>query len=791
MTVVRSQACTLQDLVTSHPSITHLVVSPGPGHPLKDSGISIPAIQHYAGKLPVLGVCMGLQCMYAAYGGVVDGAGEIVHGKTSLVRHDGKGLFKDVAQDIQSTRYHSLAARIGSLPPDMEVTSRTAALNGEGEGIVMGIRHKVHAMEAVQYHPESILSQQGKDLLANFLRLRGGTWADNPTFGVSSPSETTTSEKASRSMPSTSSSLPTILQKICKQRILDVAEAKAVPGASPADLATKIKLHVPPAQIDFHQRVLRRSGSTASAATPHVALMAEIKRASPSKGSFVTATTPSPPQIALSYALAGASAISVLTEPTWFKGTLSDMLSVRLALEGVVDRPAVLRKDFVLDTYQIDEARCFGADTVLLIVACLDDATLKKLYDHSVSLGMEPLVEVNNPPELERALALGAKVIGVNNRNLHDFQVDMGTTSRLADLIRLRRGEQGAAEVVLCALSGITGRKDVEGYVKEGVGAVLVGEALMKAQDKGAFVRQLLGTDTVSRSTTELVGPPDGIAAAPTVNGTHAAPRPTRPLVKICGIKTPEAARVAIDAGADMLGFVFAPKSKRKVSVAQAREIALSIRSSKLSEGPAPAEEDPSPDWFAFRSRRLASLASRRRPLLVGVFQSVSLPEILEAVDSVPLDVVQLHGHEPLDWAKLIEVPVIKAFHVDEDVAGAAVLDNPELTDVSRPGYHAVPLLDTKVSKAPGALSGGAGRPFDWSIARSIADRSASVASGTAIGRLPIVLSGGLDETNVARAIEEVRPWAIDVSGGVETDGQKDLDKIKRFLEAAKGATAS
>ena len=225
-----------------------------------------------------------------------------------------------------------------------------------------------------------------------------------------------------------------------------------------------------------------------------MALLAEIKRASPSKGDLVDANSPSSPSIGLSYALAGASVISVLTEPKWFKGSLPDMRAVRAAVDSLPNRPAILRKDFILDTYQIDEARVYGADTILLIVAMLSDEKLLALYEYSMGLGMEPLVEVNNAAELARALKIGARVIGVNNRNLHDFEVDMGTTSRIADVIKEKYGDK-ASEVILIALSGITGREDVVRYQAQGVGAVLVGESLMRAENKGAFVRTLMGID--------------------------------------------------------------------------------------------------------------------------------------------------------------------------------------------------------------------------------------------------------------------------------------------------------
>ena len=212
--------------------------------------------------------------------------------------------------------------------------------------------------------------------------------------------------------------------------------------------------------------------------------MAEIKRASPSKGPIAMHVNPA--KQALLYAEAGASVISVLTEPTWFKGSLLDMRLARQAVDALgAARPAILRKEFIFDEYQIAEARLHGADTVLLIVAMLEQAQLRRLYEYSLGLGMEPLVEVNNAQEMRRAFDIGAKVIGVNNRNLHDFSVDMGTTSSLVDMVREK-------DIVFCALSGISGAKDVRVYKEQGVNAVLVGEALMRAEDTKAFIRDLL-----------------------------------------------------------------------------------------------------------------------------------------------------------------------------------------------------------------------------------------------------------------------------------------------------------
>ena len=145
----------------------------------------------------------------------------------------------------------------------------------------------------------------------------------------------------------------------------------------------------------------------------------------------------------------------------------------------------MLRKEFLFAEYQIAEARLHGADTVLLIVMVLTQEQLTRLYAYSVGLGMEPLVEVNNAREMERALAAGVRVVGVNNRNLHDFSVDLGTMSGLVDIVRKR-------DMLLCALSRIQGQEEVRVYKEQGVNAVLVGRSLKRATDTTAFIRELL-----------------------------------------------------------------------------------------------------------------------------------------------------------------------------------------------------------------------------------------------------------------------------------------------------------
>jgi anthranilate synthase/indole-3-glycerol phosphate synthase/phosphoribosylanthranilate isomerase len=293
------------------------------------------------------------------------------------------------------------------------------------------------------------------------------------------------------------------LDIIRDQRVLDVAEAKA---ANPLQSLIQ-KLADGP--FAHHKPLCLRERLEALQQINETCLAAEFKRASPSKGLIALTDSVRADETALLYAEGGASVVSVLTEPKWFKGSLEDMQAVRFALDarqaengGTGLRPLVLRKDFLVDEYQIHEARAYGADTFLLIVAILEADLLAELIKCGRSMGMEPLVEVNNEVELETALAAGARVIGVNNRNLHTFQLDMTTTSRLANSLRTRGllldnhnvANPGKETVIMAALSGISSRSDVEKYREEGVNTVLVGESLMRSVDPVKALRTLRGT---------------------------------------------------------------------------------------------------------------------------------------------------------------------------------------------------------------------------------------------------------------------------------------------------------
>ncbi|CZR58057.1 probable anthranilate synthase component 2 [Phialocephala subalpina] len=705
--VYRNDAITLEKLVASNP--TQLVISPGPGHPKTDSGISREAIKHFAGKIPVLGVCMGQQCMIDLWGGDVSYAGEILHGKTSPLRHDSKGVYAGLPQDLPVTRYHSLAGTHPTLPECLEVSSWIAAGPDGSKGVIMGIRHKEYVVEGVQFHPESILSEKGRNMISNFLKMRGGTWAENERLESAPTKQTNRASSAKKE---------NILDKIFAHRKAAVAAQKQIPSQRPSDLRAAYDLDISPPLLPFVSR-LRNSPFRTS-------LMAEIKRASPSKG-IISLSACAPAQ-ARTYALAGASVISVLTEPEWFKGSIDDLRAVRQALEGMPNRPAVLRKEFVFDEYQILEARLAGADTILLIVKMLDEATLTRLYNYSQSLGMEPLVEVNTAEEMAVAVNLGSKVIGVNNRDLTNFKVDLGTTGRLLD--------QVPKDTIVCALSGITEPKDVEVFRKDGVGAVLVGEALMRAKDTTQFIRELLG-----------------------VSGPVVKSAPGSLLVKICGTRTPGDAAEAIKAGADLIGMILDPRRHRCVPYKDAVAISKVVRETKAITGSVAADRvgSQASDFFA----NAASNVSSHRALLVGVFQNQPLEEILELQKAYELDIVQLHGDEPLEWANLIPVPVIKAF-------------KPGQQGLGRRGYHTVPVLDS--------AAGGSGEKLDMSKVTDALTKDKG---------LRVLLAGGLNPDNVADVVRAAgsvgeRVIGVDVSSGVEEGGAQSISKIKAFIKAAK-----
>ena len=269
----------------------------------------------------------------------------------------------------------------------------------------------------------------------------------------------------------------TVLDRIVADRRLRLAEDRA---ATPESAFAGLEASLPGARVDFVARL--RQGRLAAPAGARLRLIAEIKRASPSKG-LLDEHLDAEAQ-ALRYAAAGASAISVLTEPTSFRGSVADLRAARCAFREDPDRPAVLRKDFIFDPYQVLEARANGADALLLIVMMLTPDALRDLIALTRAEGMEPLVEVHDEAEVAAALAAGARVIGVNNRDLRTFAEDLGTTERLAPLI--------TPHATLVAESAIKFAVDARRMADAGASAVLVGEALMLSETIAAKAHELL-----------------------------------------------------------------------------------------------------------------------------------------------------------------------------------------------------------------------------------------------------------------------------------------------------------
>ncbi|HEX8997243.1 MAG TPA: indole-3-glycerol phosphate synthase TrpC [Ktedonobacterales bacterium] len=427
-------------------------------------------------------------------------------------------------------------------------------------------------------------------------------------------------------------------------------------------------------------------------------VIAEVKRASPSKG--LLAERFDPVAQASAYATGGAAAISVLTEPRYFLGSLEHLAAVRAA----VDVP-VLRKDFLLDPYQVYEARAAGADAALLILAMLDDALAADLLALIRSLGMDALVEAHNAGEVERAVRLGASVIGVNSRDLRTFHVDTAAVRRLRALV--------PADRVFIAESGVSDWRGAAQARAWGADGVLVGEALMRADDPAVKAR-------------ELATAPGG-ATAGLFSGTG------QPFVKICGLATPEQAQAAARFGADAFGLVFAPMAPahRRVTSEQAARIIAGARS------------------------------TGRAPLPVGVFVNPCADDVVELAATLDLGAIQLSGDEPPEVCGQIAAatgkPVIKAVRLRD----SADLDR--LDAYLRVG--ATLLVDTP---APG-LYGGAGQTGDWSLARQVAEQwpmllaggltPANVAEAVAtVAPRGVDVSSGV-ESNGAKDIEKMQAF--------------------------------
>jgi len=510
-----------------------------------------------------------------------------------------------------------------------------------------------------------------------------------------------------------------------------------------------------------------------------MSLAAEFKRASPSKGDI--APNISAGEQAAKYAEAGASIISVLTENHWFKGSMDDLTETRLSTtDNVYDRPAILRKDFVINRYQIAEASAAGGDTILLIVAVTPADLLKNLIDYARSLGMEALVEVHAESELDVALNAGACVIGVNNRNLHTFKMDLGTTDKTAEELKKRglefdhncisnRELEDRPRYCLSALSGMSTSGDVDRYRGAGVGMCLIGESLMRSADPKAAIASL------------CLDPSDYAAQSATSAGAYTA---GLKIVKVCGVTNPDDALAVCRAGANLIGVIFAERSKRKVTAEQARAVVDTVRDFGERSGCSSASylsaKGMSPlAVLQTKARTLENAAKRGRPLVVGVFQNQEEVFVRQMVEECGLDLIQLHGKEGMEAAseKKCGVPAIRVVDVETNKDGSGANEGAvkRLMESITSDPVAI-LLDTSIKGSK--EGGGTGVTFDWSLIESIQSNG-----------LPVLVAGGLTPSNVGDCVLQTRPWGIDVSSGVEvTPGKKDKEKVSAFVNGARKA---
>ena len=413
----------------------------------------------------------------------------------------------------------------------------------------------------------------------------------------------------------------------------------------------------------------------------------EVKKASPSKG--IIAEHFPYLDIAKEYEVAGAAAISVLTEPDFFKGDKKYLQEIA----STVKIP-VLRKDFIIDEYQIYQAKVWGASAILLICACLDVPTLTKFRELADSLGLSSLVEAHDEHEVQMAIDCGARIIGVNNRNLKDFTVDVQNSVRLRNLVQ--------DDVIFVSESGLETPEDIQVLRDNNIGVALMGETFMRSPNKVEKLAYLYG------------------------------PTYYTPKVKMCGISKVETIPAIVDAKPDYMGLVFAP-SKRQVTVEQAKTL---------------VEELHKQYAVRYNSETIKT---------VGVFVNETVENLLKIAEEVKLDVIQLHGDEDESFIQILKeqsnVEVWKAVQVRSAADVEKWIDS-SADMLLFDAYH----KDER---------GGTGEVFDWSSLDEF--------------ERPFMLAGGIDSTNVARAIRTVRPYGIDISSGIETNSVKDDEKMKAF----------
>lgn len=473
-----------------------------------------------------------------------------------------------------------------------------------------------------------------------------------------------------------------ILDKIIEATKIRIAQEKQVESPEPV----KAEALALPADTGFpFEAALRQQDFN---------FICEVKKASPSKG--IIAEHFPYLDIAKEYEVAGAAAISVLTEPDFFKGDKKYLQEIASAV-----KIPVLRKDFIIDEYQIYQAKVWGASAILLICACLDVLTLTKFHELADSLGLSSLVEAHDEKEVQMAIDCGARIIGVNNRNLKDFTVDVQNSVRLRNLVQ--------DDVIFVSESGLETPEDIQVLRDNNIGVALMGETFMRSPNKVEKLAYLYG------------------------------PTNYTPKVKMCGISKVETISAVVEAKPDYMGLVFAP-SKRQVTVDQAKTLVEELHKQ-----------------YTKRYNNGTEQSNNDEIKTVGVFVNETLDNLVTIAKETNLDAVQLHGDEDEAFIQSLKertnVEVWKAVQIRSAVDAETWIDS-SADMLLFDAYH----KDER---------GGTGEVFDWSCLDEF--------------ERPFMLAGGIDSTNVARAIRTVRPYGIDISSGIETDGVKDDEKIKAF----------
>lgn len=461
----------------------------------------------------------------------------------------------------------------------------------------------------------------------------------------------------------------------------------------------------------------------------------EVKKASPSKG--IIAEDFPYLEIAKEYEMAGAAAISVLTEPDFFLGSPQYLQEIA----EVVQIP-VLRKDFIIDEYQIYEAKLWGASAILLIAAILNDETMACFHKLADSLSLSCLVEAHDETEVLRAVNIGARIIGVNNRNLKDFTVDVNNSIRLRKLVD--------DSVIFVSESGLDTAADIQRLRDNKIHAALMGESFMRTNDKVAKLAELYGPirskcSIHNNTERDRLGTEDTsnieVPSAPTIDEATQSSYEVK--VKFCGIIQEDTVPVLLETQPDYVGFVFAP-SKRQVTVEQAQSITKSLQDS------------------------VNPTSGNKCCSRVGVFVNETIRTIVEIAKAVPLSVVQLHGDETIAYIESLRI------HLEKEQLGfiqiwkAVQVQTKE--DIMQ--WEQAPIDGLVVDAYSKTTRGGTGQTVDWSLLEGI--------------QMPYYLAGGIGLHNVARAIRRLQPYGLDMSSSLETNGQKDDTTIRTMSQLIK-----